>query len=98
MVYVGDEGAFLSDRGWFIIGDKEQLPSDYDKEITDKISSIIPYEQAWCAAIEYLRQFPKKVLLSQARFYSEVYKTVRDNFFELVVKKKKPKTLLDFGI
>jgi len=96
MMYIGDEGAFISEKGWFIIGDKEQLPSDYDKEIADKISTAIPYEEAWKAAIEYLKQFPKKVLLSQSKFYNEAYKTVRDNFFDIVVKKKRPPSLLDF--
>ncbi len=95
MVYVGDEGAFLSDRGWFIIGDKEQLPQDFDKEIAEKISTIIPYEKAWQAALEYLKSFPKNVLLNQQKFYNEVYKPIRDVFFERILKGKKPRTGLD---
>ena len=87
LVYVGDEGAFVSDRGWFKIGDKEQLPGDYDREIAEKIDSIIPYELAWKSAIKYLKKFPKSVLLSQRRFYEEAYKRVRDTFFEDIVEK-----------
>ncbi len=86
LVYVGDEGAFISERGWFKIGDKEQLPSDYDREIARKINTVVPYDLAWRKAVEYLKQFPRKVLLSQRRFYEEAYKKVRDNFFEKVVK------------
>lgn len=37
------------------IGDKEQLPEDYDREVINKINSIVPYELAWKKAIEYLR-------------------------------------------
>ncbi|RLE71209.1 MAG: hypothetical protein DRJ37_05425, partial [Thermoprotei archaeon] len=86
LVYVGDEGAFISERGWFKIGDKEQLPSDYDREIARKINTIVPYDLAWKKAIEYLQRFPRKVLLSQRKFYEEAYKKVRDDFFEKIVK------------
>lgn len=86
LVYIGDEGAFISERGWFKIGDKEQLPKDYDREIARKIDTVVPYDLAWRKAIEYLKQFPRKVLLSQRKFYEEAYKRVRDSFFEKIVK------------
>jgi len=85
LVYVGDEGAFMSERGWFKIGDKEQLPEDYDREVIDKINSVVPYELAWKKAIEYLQKFPKSILLDQRKFY-EVYKKVRDTFFEDIME------------
>ncbi len=85
LIYVGDEGSFISERGWFIIGDKEQLPSDYDKEIARKIDSVVPYNLAWEKAVEYLKRFPKNVLLSQRKFY-EAYKKVRDVFIDKIVK------------
>ncbi len=88
LVYVGDEGAFMSERGWFIIGDKEQLPSDYDKEIARKIDSIVPYDLAWKSAVEYLKKFPKNVLLNQQKFFNEAYKRVRDIFIDKIVKVK----------
>ena len=87
LVYIGDEGAFVSKRGWFKIGDKEQLPSDYDREIARKINSIVPYDIAWKKAVEYLSRFPKSVLLSQRKFYEEAYKKVRDTFLDEIVKK-----------
>jgi len=40
------EAVLTSPRGFFVIGDKEQLPEDYDKNIASKIESIIPYEPA----------------------------------------------------
>ena len=101
IAYVGNEGAFVSEKGWFIIGDKEQLPEDFDREIADKIDSVMPFEEAWKAAIEYLRKFPEKTLLDQRKFFEEAYKKVRDNFIEEVVlgkskEEKSNKTLLDF--
>ncbi|RLI64950.1 MAG: hypothetical protein DRO67_03405, partial [Candidatus Asgardarchaeum californiense] len=83
----------------FIIGDRAQLPNDYDREIVSKINSVIPYDKAWEKAIEYLKKFPKSYLLDQRKFFSEVYKKVRDDFLEKVVEdkdKRKQKTLFDF--
>ena len=91
MIYVGDEGAFISNRGWFIIGDKEQLPEDFDKNVAEKIEGVIEFEKAWKAALEYLKQFPKNVLLDQRRFYEEVYKPVRDAFIKLIKEGKIPR-------
>ncbi len=90
---VGDEIAFLSDRGWFIIGDREQLPEDFDRQIKQKIEKVIPFEVAWKFALDYLRKFPKEILLDQREFFERIYKPVRDRFFELV--KGKIKSLKD---
>ncbi len=87
MVYVGNEGAFVSPRGWFVIGDTEQTPKDYDRQIARRIDAVIPYEEAWEAALEYLRSQPKQYLLDQQKFFSKVYEPVRDKFIEVVVKK-----------
>jgi hypothetical protein len=80
------EGAFVSPRGYFIIGDKEQLPEDYDRNITSKVEGVIPYELAWEAALKYLSRFPRQVLEDPVKFYEKVYEPVRDHFIELVVK------------
>jgi len=57
----------------------------------------VPCKKVWNAALEYLRKFPKSVLMDQQRFFKEVYDKVKDDFIEKVVKgKKKDKTLLDF--
>ncbi|MGQ4834625.1 MAG: hypothetical protein ACP6IS_12135 [Candidatus Asgardarchaeia archaeon] len=94
ITYVGDEGAFISDRGWFIIGDKEQLPSDFDKEVTEKIETVVPFEDAWKKALEYLKKVPRSYLLNQQKFFNEVYKPVRDEFIEKVIKSEEKKSLL----
>jgi len=95
MVYVGNEGAFVSPRGWFMIGDKEQLPEDYDRQVAERVSSITSYEKAWKAAIEYVKSFSKSVLLDQQKFFEKVYKPVRDNFHEIIERLEKRKGSLD---
>ena len=81
---LGNEAAFLSSRGWFTIGGQEQTPRDYDRQIAFRISSIVPYEKAWEAAVKYLSRFPREVLLDQRKFYEKAYKPVRDRFQDLL--------------
>jgi hypothetical protein len=88
LVYLGNEGAYTSEEGWYIIGEESQLPGDYDRQIVSKIDPILPYERAWSSALEYLRVFPKSDLLDQSKFFSEVYKPVRDSFLEQVAERK----------
>ncbi|MEM2928758.1 MAG: hypothetical protein QXP60_07330 [Nitrososphaerota archaeon] len=87
LVYIGNEGAYLSKNGWFKIGEEEQKPIDYDRQIVSKIESVIPYDKAWNAAIKYLKKFPKDALLNQQNFFSEVYKPIRDSFIEEIYSK-----------
>jgi len=90
MEQLGDEAAYVSPRGWFMIGDTEQTPSDYDRQIAKRIeAAAIPYDEAWAAAIEYLKGFLREALLDQQRFYREVYSPVRDAFQDLI--KRRPK-------
>ncbi len=88
----------VSERGWFAMGGIEQRPEDYDRQVASRISAVVPYEEAWRAAVEYVKSFPRKVLADPQKFYKEVYEPVRDEFIEKVVKGKrgKGKTLLDF--
>ncbi len=88
LVKVLGEEVPVSPRGWFMMGDVEQLPEDYDKNIALKINSIIRYEKAWKAALEYLKQFPETILRDPQKFYKYVYEPVRDNFIEKVLKRK----------
>ena len=82
---LGDERAFVSPRGWFIIGNTEQKPSDYDRQIAKRIeATAISHEAAWTAAIEYLKTFPKETLLDQQKFYREAYRPIRDSFLSLI--------------
>jgi len=90
----------VSDRGWFIMGGKEQMPDEYDRVIAGKIDKVVPYNKAWKAALEYVKSFPATILSDPQRFYEEVYKPVRDTFYrDVIQRRKKPKkvrTLEDF--
>jgi hypothetical protein len=88
LVYIGNEGAYTSEEGWYIIGEESQLPQDYDRQIASKIDPILPYERAWSSSLEYLRGFPRSDLLEQGKFFTEIYRTVRDSFLEEVVERK----------
>jgi hypothetical protein len=86
--YLGNEAAYLSDDGWLTIGSTKQTPRDYDEQIVRRINDVIPYEEAWRRALEYLKEFPKEVLLDQQKFFNQVYKPVRDLFIEKVYKRE----------
>ncbi len=81
-----EDEAIISPRGYFMMGGQEQLPSDYDKNVKEKIEKVIPYEIAWEAALKYVSRFPKHVLQDPQKFYERVYEPVRDTFIEKVVK------------
>jgi len=97
----GTEEVPVSPRGWFVMGDQEQLPEDFDRQIKSKLEVVAPWDVIWKAAIDYVSKFPKHILKDPQKFYEYVYLPVRDSFFEKVLKKqiegKKGKTLFDFG-
>ncbi|MGC9133069.1 MAG: hypothetical protein ACP5GJ_01530 [Nanopusillaceae archaeon] len=87
LIKVGNEEApYNKNTGLFHIGDKDQTPEDYDKEIIDKVNSIINYNIAWNFALEYLKRFPKEVLEDHQEFYKRIYEPIRDKFFEELLK------------
>lgn len=81
---LGDEQAFLSSNGMFMIGGKEQSPEEYKRQIIKKISLALPYEVAWDTALNYLKGFPRSILLSQKEFYEKIYLPVRDTFEKVI--------------
>jgi hypothetical protein len=87
-IQVGNEVAFASKEGWFMIGDQIQRPEDYDRQVARQINSVVKYEIAWQAAIEYLKSFEREILLDQQRFFKEVYEPVRDRFLDLILDPK----------
>ncbi|MEM3897176.1 MAG: hypothetical protein QXO04_00990 [Nitrososphaerota archaeon] len=74
---VGDEIAYRSPRGYFMIGGQIQRPVDFDRMIAARFGSS--FEKFWIAAVEYVKGFPEDVLRSQRDFYEKVYLPVRDN-------------------
>ena len=88
----------VSEEGWFAMGGIEQRPEDYDRQVASRIAAAVPYEEAWKAAVEYVKSFPRSVLTDPQRFYKRIYEPVRDEFVKRVVKAKKgkEKSILDF--
>ncbi len=84
------EPVIVSPRGWYGMGGEEHLPKHYDENIVRKIEIVIPYEIAWKAALNYLKRFPREVLVDQQKFFKHVYQPVRDSFIEEVIVKGMP--------
>jgi len=82
---IGDEVAFRSPRGWFIIGGQMQRPTDFDRQIAARFGD--QFKRYWDSALEYLKSFPREVLERQREFYENVYLPVRDD----------PRKILRFG-
>ncbi len=81
---IGNEAAYITESGLFTIGNEVQRPEDYDREIAQRIEPFISYEEAWKAALNYLRTLPKEILLDQRKFYEKAYLPIRDHFEEIV--------------
>jgi len=84
---VGGEKAMVSKNGWFVIGGVEQHPEDFDHYVAKKFEEAgIDFKEAWEKALEYVRRFPRGVLLNPREFYEQVYEPVRDNFTSKILK------------
>jgi hypothetical protein len=79
----------VSKNGWFVMGDVEQRPEDFDKNVIRRFEEVgINFERAWRAALDYVSRFPRSVLENPQRFFKEVYEPVRDNFVDKVLNAK----------
>ena len=77
--YLGDEMAYNSKTGgklYFTIGGTLQTENDFQRQIMDRFGSI--YSKAWTEALRIVRQYPREILLSQNRFFQDIYKPRRD--------------------
>lgn len=88
----------VSPRGYYVMGEEEQTPYDYDRQVTRKLKLVIDPEKAWKTALEYVSMFPREILMDPAKFYKYVYEPVRDTFIKQLLEDKPvepPKTLLE---
>lgn len=79
MFFLGDEGAFFvetSDGIRFKIGGKVQRPRDFDNQVASRFYPV--FEEIWEEALKIVSEHPKETLLSQRKFYKEVYEPLRD--------------------
>lgn len=77
--YLGDEMAYKAEINevlYFIIGGKPQTAEDFKREIARRFGEA--FDDAWREALEIVDGYDKETLLSQRRFYEEVYKPRRD--------------------
>ena len=82
--FLGDEMAYTvkkSSRMYFTIGGEPQTEDDFKRQIENRFGKY--FTGAWKESLAIIHHFPKDVLLSQNRFFSEVYRPRRD---ELAVK------------
>ncbi|OYT67911.1 MAG: hypothetical protein B6U65_01480 [Candidatus Wolframiiraptor sp. EX4484-121] len=80
--YIGDEVAFKSKDGWFMIGGQAQRPTDFDRQVTVRFGKA--FEKYWEAAVKYVKSFPRETLESQREFYKRVYLPIRDRIDKLL--------------
>jgi len=91
-VEVGGEKAMVSRSGWFVIGGVEQHPEDFDYHIAKKFEDVgIDFKEAWEKTLEYVKRFPRGVLLNPQEFYKQVYEPVRDSFVPKILRREPAK-------
>ena len=77
--FLGNEMAYVtkkSNRIYFTIGGKPQTETDFTRQIEGRFGKH--FGEAWKESLAIVRLYPKEVLLSQNRFFSEVYRPRRD--------------------
>jgi len=78
-------------RGYFAFGGVEQTPLDFERQVLRKLQPLIKPNEAWRAALDYVKQFPGEVLRDPQLFYKYVYEPVRDTFLRDLAKGERPK-------
>ncbi len=80
--FLGDEKAYKTPgKGTlFSIGGKAQTKQDFERQISSRFGG--GFESAWEDALDYVKQFDRKTLLSGEEFFASVYRPKRDEFAE----------------
>ena len=78
--HLGDEVAFkapkVGETLYFTIGGKVQTERGFERQIEARFGGR--FGEAWEEAVKLVQQFDREVLLSQHKFYQQVYKPNRD--------------------
>lgn len=80
---LGDDMAFKElkeGKMRFTIGGKPQTPEDFQRQIALRFGGR--FDEVWKEAMRILQKEERSALLSQSRFYSEVYRPRRDSLVE----------------
>ena len=84
--YLGDEMSYMEkdsakSRPVFTIGGEAQTEDRFRRQIGARFAGS-SYQTAWREALDYVKHFDRDALLSGSRFFSDVYRPVRDEFAE----------------
>jgi hypothetical protein len=77
---LGNEMAYTTKRNsrrYFTIGGKPQTEQDFARQIEARFGEH--FGQAWKESRSIIHLYPKEILLSQNRFFAEVYRPRRDD-------------------
>ena len=77
--FLGNEMGYTERKGnriYFTIGGKLQTEADFKRQIEARFGK--EFAHAWKEALTIIHQYRKDVLLSQSRFFSEIYRPRRD--------------------
>ena len=77
--FLGNEMAYTtkkSNRTYFTIGGEPQTEADFNRQIEERFGKH--FAEAWKESLAIIHLYPKDVLLSQNRFFGEVYRPRRD--------------------
>lgn len=88
---LGDDMAFKELNDWkmrFTIGGKPQTSEDLRRQIVSRFGGR--FEEAWKEAMRIVQKEERSALLSQSRFYNEVYRPRRDLLVEKWTKLLEP--------
>jgi hypothetical protein len=77
--FLGNEMGYTAKKGnrtYFAIGGELQTEADFKRQIESRFGNA--FLRAWKESLTIVHQYPKDVLSSQNRFFSEVYRPRRD--------------------
>ncbi|RDE11278.1 MAG: hypothetical protein C4K47_10035 [Candidatus Thorarchaeota archaeon] len=76
--HLGDEKAYKAESEplVFTFGGKVQTEEEFKGRISSRFGRS--YDKAWTEALELMENFDRELLLSQAKFFEQVYKPRRD--------------------
>ncbi len=83
LFYLGDEAAYIVETPngmYFTIGGKVQTEKDFQRQIESRFHPI--FDKVWNEALEIVGEHPIETLLSQRKFYKEIYEPLRDVLVE----------------
>jgi hypothetical protein len=82
---LGDDEAYRdpkSDPPLFTIGDEDQTPDDFERQVAARFGSKENFHAAWAEAMAIIAGYDRATLESRRGFFDEVYKPRRDDLAE----------------